>query len=67
MPMTNDFLLGTHDLAAVRRYLDHLAPDAPVSSMMARCLLATLDARTAECDAAYALLEADLTPDPETL
>jgi hypothetical protein len=54
--------LPPHDLATVRAWLD--LTDAPVvNTALARRLLATLDQRTAEADAAWALLVADLAPD----
>jgi hypothetical protein len=56
--------LPPHDLATVRAWLD--LTDTPfVNTALARRLLATLDQRTAEADAAWHMLVADLTPDPK--
>lgn len=56
--------LPPHDLATVRAWLD--LTDTPlVNIAIARRLLATLDQRTAEADAAWHMLETDLTPDPK--
>ena len=54
--------LGPDDLATVRAYLSKLEPHAPVSALLARQLLATIDETAAREDAAWALLMTDLTP-----